>query len=76
MSLAHKFEQMVLADDRFEIPSECHLGMVVFRLKGENDMTEKLLKKLNGSGRILDTWPPAESRNAHLHSEGYRRITK
>jgi hypothetical protein len=26
-------------------------GMVVFRLKGENDMTEKLLKKLNGSGK-------------------------
>jgi hypothetical protein len=25
--------------------------MVVFRLKGENDMTEKLLKKLNGSGK-------------------------
>ena len=52
MSLAQKFEQMVLADDRFEIPAERHLGMVVFRLKGENDMTEKLLKKLNGSGNL------------------------
>jgi hypothetical protein len=27
--------------------------MVVFRLKGENDMTEKLLKKLNGSGKAI-----------------------
>jgi histidine decarboxylase len=50
VSLAQKFEQMVVADDRFEVPAERHLGMVVFRLKGENDMTEKLLKKLNGSG--------------------------
>ena len=32
---------------RFEIPAARHMGMVVFRLKGDNAMTEKLLKKLN-----------------------------
>ena len=48
--LAQLFEQLVGSDERFEIPVERHLGMVVFRLKGENEMTEKLLKKLNGSG--------------------------
>ena len=37
----------------FDIPVERHMGMVVFRLKGENEMTEKLLKRLNGSGKML-----------------------
>ena len=49
--MAQLFEQLVGSDERFEIPVERHLGMVVFRLKGENEMTEKLLKKLNGSGQ-------------------------
>ena len=51
MRLAQKFESLVLSDERFEIPAARHLGMVVFRLSGENDLTEKLLKKLNGSGK-------------------------
>jgi len=50
--LAQKFESLVLSDERFEIPAKRHLGMVVFRLAGENDLTEKLLKKLNGSGKM------------------------
>ena len=41
------------ADERFEVAAARHLGMVVFRLKGENDQTEKLLKKLNGSGNEM-----------------------
>ena len=28
------------------------MGMVVFKLKGDNVMTEKLLKKLNSSGKM------------------------
>ena len=50
VELAKKFEQMVLSDERFEVPAERHMGMVVFRMKGENEKTEKLLKKLNRSG--------------------------
>ncbi|XP_076035574.1 histidine decarboxylase isoform X2 [Oratosquilla oratoria] len=50
--MAQKFEAFVRADPRFEIPAARHLGMVVFRLKGENDLTEKLLKKLNSSGKL------------------------
>ena len=38
---------MVRSDNRFEIPAARHMGMVVFRLKGDCAMTEKLLKKLN-----------------------------
>ncbi|CAG7723973.1 unnamed protein product, partial [Allacma fusca] len=50
--LAARFEALVAADSRFEIPAKRHLGMVVFRLKGDNDLTERLLKKLNASGKI------------------------
>lgn len=50
--MAQKFEALVLADSRFEIPAVRHLGMVVFRLVGENELTEKLLKRLNSRGNL------------------------
>lgn len=50
--LAQKFESLVQSDERFEVAAARHLGMVVFRLKGENEQTETLLKKLNGSGNL------------------------
>uniref|UniRef100_A0A8D8X543 Histidine decarboxylase n=1 Tax=Cacopsylla melanoneura TaxID=428564 RepID=A0A8D8X543_9HEMI len=50
--LAQKFEALVLGDPRFEIPAARHLGMVVFRLLGENILTEMLLKRLNSTGRL------------------------
>ena len=50
--LAQKFEALVLADQRFEIPAARHLGMVVFRLRGENHLTERLLKRLNARGNL------------------------
>lgn len=42
----------MLNDKRFEIPAARHLGLVVFRLRGENHLTERLLKRLNSKGRI------------------------
>ncbi|XP_015589121.1 histidine decarboxylase [Cephus cinctus] len=50
--LAQKFEALVLGDSRFEIPATRHLGMVVFRLRGENSLTERLLKRMNNRGRV------------------------
>lgn len=71
--LAQKFEALVLADYRFEIPAPRHLGkrallhkfglilirihltssgMVVFRMKGDNTLTEHLLKRLNKRGNL------------------------
>lgn len=50
--LAQKFEALVFADARFEITAPRHLGLVVFRLRGENTLTERLLKKLNSRGRL------------------------
>lgn len=52
MQLAEEFEKMVRDDDRFEIPAARHLAMVVFRLKGSNDLTETLLKMINSSGKL------------------------
>ena len=51
--LAGKFEALVRSDTRFEIPATRHLGMVVFRLKGDCAMTEKLLKKLNSRSDLI-----------------------
>ncbi|GFO21659.1 Aromatic-l-amino-acid decarboxylase [Plakobranchus ocellatus] len=50
--LATKFEDMVRADPRFEIAAQRHLGMVVFRIAGANELTEQLLKRLNKQGKI------------------------
>ncbi|OQV26042.1 Histidine decarboxylase [Hypsibius exemplaris] len=52
VALAKKFEEMLRTDLDFEIPAERILGMVVFRLRGENERTEMLLKQLNRSGLI------------------------
>ncbi|XP_046350284.1 histidine decarboxylase-like isoform X1 [Haliotis rufescens] len=50
--LAKKFEMMVRSDERFEVPAERVLGMVVFCLRDDNDNTEALLKRLNKSGKL------------------------
>ncbi|KAG8282229.1 hypothetical protein J6590_040461 [Homalodisca vitripennis] len=50
--LAQNFEALVLADPRFEVPAPRHLGLVVIRLRGENLLTERLLKRLNSRGNI------------------------
>ncbi|CAF4204937.1 unnamed protein product [Adineta steineri] len=46
------FESLVKSDARFEIPAERHLGLIAFRLKGENELTEQLLKDINSGGQI------------------------
>lgn len=53
VALAKHFELLIREDERFEIPAKRHLGMVVFRLKGQNELTENLLKRLNGTGYFL-----------------------
>ncbi|KAK3599757.1 hypothetical protein CHS0354_037238 [Potamilus streckersoni] len=50
--LAQYFQEKIRKDSRFEIPAERILGMVVFRVKGDNETTEALLKRLNKSGKI------------------------
>lgn len=81
--LAQKFEALVLADQRFEIPAARHLGeqfgvgnrfkldidsqsfsgMVVFRLKGENELTEKVNWK---TGWVLEATLFSDSRKTKV----------
>ncbi|XP_056634598.1 histidine decarboxylase isoform X2 [Diorhabda sublineata] len=50
--LAEKFESLIAGDSRFEIPCQRYLGLVVFRLIGDNVITETLWKRLNARGKI------------------------
>jgi len=50
---AHEFEDMLENDERFEICSPVKMGLVCFRLKDQNnDINEKLNKKINDNGKI------------------------
>ncbi|CAH1788310.1 unnamed protein product [Owenia fusiformis] len=52
VELAKKFENLILSDPLFEIPAKRILGLVCIRIKGENELTEALLKRLNSSGKL------------------------
>jgi histidine decarboxylase len=52
VALAKEFEALVSGHEHFEMPAKRHLGLVVFRLKGDNSVTESLLKKINSSGHL------------------------
>ncbi|XP_069133967.1 aromatic-L-amino-acid decarboxylase-like [Argopecten irradians] len=52
VSLAKEFEQLVLADSRFEVVADVVMGLVCFRLKGSNSLTEQLLQEILKDGRI------------------------
>lgn len=49
---AKQFEALCRADNRFEIIGEVLMGLVCFRLKGDNQTNEALLKRINGRGNI------------------------
>ncbi|XP_030842784.1 aromatic-L-amino-acid decarboxylase-like [Strongylocentrotus purpuratus] len=49
---AKAFEELVWNDNRFEVLGEVTMGLVCFRLKGENSLTERLLKNINDSGKL------------------------
>ncbi|CAK6432247.1 unnamed protein product [Pipistrellus nathusii] len=51
--MAKYFESLVRNDPFFEIPAKRHLGLVVFRLKGPNCLTESVLKEIAKAGRIF-----------------------
>ncbi|XP_038668875.1 histidine decarboxylase [Scyliorhinus canicula] len=50
--MAKFFESLVRSDCNFEVPAKRHLGLVTFRLKGPNSLTEELLAELNQSGSV------------------------
>ncbi|KAL3994461.1 Aromatic-L-amino-acid decarboxylase domain protein [Acanthocheilonema viteae] len=50
--LAKLFEQLIRADNIFEIVGDVILGLVCFRMIASEEMNQELLTKLNSSGRI------------------------
>ena len=50
--LAHEFASLVEGDDRFELTNKVTLGLVCFRLKGPNQLSELLNKRLNDEGNM------------------------
>lgn len=51
-NFAKQFEGLCRKDARFEIVGEVAMGLVCFRLQGENAVSEALLKRINGRGKI------------------------
>ncbi|XP_008565129.1 PREDICTED: histidine decarboxylase isoform X2 [Galeopterus variegatus] len=51
--MAKYFESLVRNDPFFEIPAKRHLGLVVFRLKGPNCLTESVLKEIAKVGHLF-----------------------
>ncbi|KAG7208395.1 hypothetical protein KM043_014627 [Ampulex compressa] len=52
LKLAERFEGLLKLDDRFEIVTELSMGVICFRLKGDNSLTQDLLARLNARKRI------------------------
>lgn len=58
--LAKEFEALVRCDDRFEIVAKVILGVVCFKLKGDNDLNKELSRRIREDRRIFMT--PSESK--------------
>ncbi|CAL1549087.1 unnamed protein product, partial [Lymnaea stagnalis] len=52
VALAKLFEECVKKDQRFEMVREVTLGLASFRLKGDNEVNERLVAKINLDRRI------------------------
>ncbi|XP_008553493.1 aromatic-L-amino-acid decarboxylase [Microplitis demolitor] len=55
VNLAKRFESLVESDERFEIITERSMGLVCFRVKGENSLTRDLYDRLMKRKRIYLT---------------------
>ncbi|OQV18280.1 Tyrosine decarboxylase [Hypsibius exemplaris] len=50
--LAKRLEALIKLDSRFEIMNQVTLGLVCFRLHGNNTLNEKFLSSINASGKL------------------------
>ncbi|XP_077997083.1 aromatic-L-amino-acid decarboxylase-like [Glandiceps talaboti] len=62
--LAKMFEGLVQCEPGFEVAAQRLLGLVVFRLKGPDELTESLLKSLNKTGKVYMV--PASLKNNYV----------
>jgi aromatic-L-amino-acid/L-tryptophan decarboxylase len=61
---ATRFAGLVRADDRFEIVTDPVLGLVVFRVVGDDDRTSTLMEAVNASGAAYLSHTKVEGRTA------------
>jgi aromatic-L-amino-acid decarboxylase len=52
VALAQRFAERVRADARFELAAPAPLNLVCFRHRGGDDLNQRLLERLNQSGRV------------------------
>merc|ERR1719471_694588 len=50
--LAKVFEALVRTDRRFQVCNNVRVGLVCFRLKGSDELNQKLLSTINASGKL------------------------
>ena len=55
IELAHAFARWVRADDRFELAIPPPLNLVCFRHRGGDDVNQRLMDRLNATGRLYLT---------------------
>lgn len=55
IALAERFEALVRSDERFEIVTPRSLALVCFRLRSGDAATERLLERINATGRAFFT---------------------
>lgn len=53
--MAQLFGQLLKTDERFELIDEIRMGLVCFRLRGSNELNEKLLQTINHGREIFLT---------------------
>lgn len=51
--LAHEFSAWLAEDERFELAAPVTLGLVCFRHRGGDDVNQRILDTINGSGKML-----------------------
>ena len=64
VALAGEFRDLVAKDQRFEMPVAAAMGLVCFRLKGADELSENLLKAINGAAKIYMV--PAKVRDTFI----------
>ncbi|KAF7255964.1 hypothetical protein EG68_07454 [Paragonimus skrjabini miyazakii] len=53
VGMANSFKQLVSLDERFEICNDVRFGLVCFRLRGKNELTQELNNRLLNDGRVF-----------------------
>jgi aromatic-L-amino-acid decarboxylase len=75
VALASRFADLVRRDGRFEIVTEPVLGLVVFRVAGEDRLTTELMEAVNASGAAYLSHTKVEGRTALRLAVGSWRTT-